>query len=157
MLFRLILKNRDLLKAMQPEGSWVMPEALVVSDLAICLHLTFSDLLQNNIHTYATAFILSPGLSSYRGKVANRLLVSAVFCCWVSLKAFQIALRELNVTLLPPEKEPAQVKEVLSCISKYLTTTCNSIKTQVRLVFQFNLETIVMSPAPAETIYRRVR
>ena len=66
----------------------------------------------------------------------------------------QIALWELNVTLLPPEKELAQVKEVLSCISKYLTTTRNSIKTQVHLVFQFNLETIVTSPAPAETIYR---
>ena len=89
MLFGLILENRDLLKAMRPEGSWVMPEALVVSDLAFCLHLTFSDLLQNNIHTYATAFILSPGLSSYRGKVANRLLVSAVFCCWVSLETFR--------------------------------------------------------------------
>ena len=88
MLFGLMLENHDLLKAMWPEGSWVMPEALVLSDLAFCLHLTFSDLLQDNIRTYATAFILSLGLSSYRGKVANRLLVSAVFCCWVSHEAF---------------------------------------------------------------------
>ncbi|KIM72178.1 hypothetical protein PILCRDRAFT_93565 [Piloderma croceum F 1598] len=45
--------------------------------------------------------------------------------------SFQDALRELNVAQLPPVKESAQVKQVISCMSKYLTAARNFIKTQV--------------------------
>jgi len=45
----------------------------------------------------------------------------------------QDALRELNVALLPPVKEAAQVKQVMKCMSKFFTTARNNIRTQVCL------------------------
>jgi hypothetical protein len=85
MMFAVALENRDLLKNMRPEVSWVVPDALAVRSLFIVI---FSVLIcfgfaQDNLRTYAIAFLLSPALASYRGKVANKLLVRNIATCYL--------------------------------------------------------------------------
>jgi hypothetical protein len=73
------LENCDLLNTLRPTSSWVVLDALSVSILFIYLffQVCYKLITQENIRTYATAFLLCPTLSSYRGKVANKLLVCA--------------------------------------------------------------------------------
>jgi hypothetical protein len=77
MIFSVILEVRDLLKNINTEASWNIPDALAVSTLSPNLHVNFIDYLQENIQVYAAAFLLCPTLTYYRGKVANKLMVSS--------------------------------------------------------------------------------
>lgn len=84
MLFALSLEGRDLLEGMKSDKAWVVSDELAVSISIISffksyfLNFVFA---QDNIRTYTTAFLLSPTLSSYRGKVSNKLLVRAGARC----------------------------------------------------------------------------
>ncbi|KIM72049.1 hypothetical protein PILCRDRAFT_16488 [Piloderma croceum F 1598] len=72
---------------------------------------------QNNLRVYANAFLLSPMISYYRGKLPEALID---------------ALCELSIASLPPNKEAAQCKQVAAQIGKHLTTARNALKTQIK-------------------------
>lgn len=76
MIFSAVLEVRDLFKNVNAEVSWTIPDALAVSRLSLNLHTNLTNYLQDNIRVYAAAFLLCPTLVYYRGKVADKLMVS---------------------------------------------------------------------------------
>ena|ERR1700729_2744940 len=87
MIFALMLETRDIAKNTRTEATWTIPEELNVSinqpsrePATIQLHNVFSP--QNNLRVYANAFLLSPVISYYRGKLPEALIVSllCVYC-----------------------------------------------------------------------------
>jgi hypothetical protein len=77
MMFATLLEVRDLLKNANPEESWSIPSTLAVRLIfsGRCLALNTQ---QENLRVYATAFVLCPNITSYRGKLANKLMVSSL-------------------------------------------------------------------------------
>jgi hypothetical protein len=79
MIYAGIIEARDLTKSLQKEESWSIPDALNVFVTSLLQPTGAVDNLlpsQDNLRTYATAFLLCPTLSTYRGKVVGKLIVS---------------------------------------------------------------------------------
>jgi hypothetical protein len=78
MIYAGILEVHDQAKHLQKEESWAIPEALSVSPVPNFQFIGVCDtvILQDNLWTYATAFLLCPTLATYHGKVTTKLILS---------------------------------------------------------------------------------
>ena len=78
---------------------------------------------QDDLRKYATTFMLSHNISSYRGKVSKALMVMFHLFVYIitNLIRRQDAMRELNISTLPPLKETSQNKQVNTELGNCLT------------------------------------
>jgi hypothetical protein len=78
---------------------------------------------QDDLQKYATTFVLSHNISSYRGKVSKALMVMFHLFVYIitNLIRHQDAMRELNISTLPPLKETSQNKQVITELGNCLT------------------------------------
>jgi len=96
--------------------------------------MVIDSIIQKSVTLYTKAFLLSPTVK-YKGNGPEHVLVSPVRNLlypspfWILL---QKAMRELNVTDLPAEKDVIQVSGLVSVIGKKLTDHRNAIKSKVR-------------------------
>lgn len=92
--------------------------------------------VQKSIRAYSQAILLALTLSTYHGKIANKVMVSIQCHHLESVANIYVAVvknifQELKIRGMPEDKEAAHKAEVYSQIGKDLTTVRNSIRTAV--------------------------
>jgi hypothetical protein len=159
LLYAGMLEVRDMAEKFQQNSTWSIPDALSVYSTWILQR--WPDLhyfAQDDLRKYATTFVLSHNISSYRGKVSKALMVMFRLFVYImtNLIRYQDAMRELNISTLPPVKEASQNKQVITELGNCLTQARFTLRdlvgpSSLAVLFRADCYTVNRSSSPPKT------